>query len=627
MREYHELVPRDPVKNLAFRRRVNDACLESEQARQDVYEMCRADLLYYINAHCYCVEPRGATPRLLPFCTWPFQEQALADFMATFGKADACLFKSRDMGGTYITILPIAWRFLFYPMGSYLLLSRKEDAVDSGTANSLFGKLDLQFSNHPSWLLPDGFSVDDKNVRQSMRYINPELGGVIAGESTNNSAGTGDRHTIIVCDEFSRMDNGHVIWPGLAAVTDCRWATFTAWPGARHAQVLAENDQITQIRMHWSQHPLKNKGLYTSKDDVLQKLDSVPWPDGFVPTADGKLRSPWYDHYTRTRCENQTVIDTELDMKFVGSATATFDPDAVTRLEKTVVCPPFVRVNILHAPIPEGTVSWSAEPDAREDALGWLQCWFHMDRGLPPNLDLAVGIDIAMGTVDSTGRGSSNSSAGFWGRTTGEKVAELTVAGIEPKRFAQMVVASAWWFYLASERWPYLKWEANGAPGQQFGSEVVRLGYPHYYSSRNEKTLERRMMSGVQPGWWAQGPDAEQIIRDYALAVKRGVAINRSAAAVNEMRSFMLNEQGVSVHIATRHATDPTNARGNHGDRVTADKLGWSEVSLKSVAPIAKHVPARKSLSAVELGRMLRDHMKRQRVATHLDWSGGRGSQ
>lgn len=584
--------------------------------------MCRQDLLFFVNSFCVVFEPRP-TPRLLPFCTYGYQDEALRRLMSAHGREDVCVFKSRDMGATYVVCIVPLWKWLFTPRVSYLLLSRKEELVDDGTADSMFGKLDLQLDNLPSWLLPADFSTNDKRFRQERKLWNPDTGAIIKGESTNNAAGVGGRQTVVVLDELARMDDAQTIWDGLQAVTSSRWANFTAYPGKEFARSLTEHKGIVQIRMHWTAHPVKNVGMYVVEGGETKVL-SAGLPDGYEVVPDGKVRSPWYDAEC-ARASNQAAIDTNLDMLWVGAASCVFDLAALDRIERTVVREPFFKGDVMFTPPGEGNQSWYADAMVVEGIRGPLQCWFVAHSGShAPTLRLAVGVDIAAGTVDSTGRGSSNSSASFWDRDTGEKVAEYTVQGVDPKEFARRVIAICQWFGHSALEFPLLKYEANGAPGQMFGNEVMRLGYSRVYMRRQEGTLQKRLVAGFVPGWHSTRALKQLLMNEYALKLKNGTVINRSADAIRECRQYVMDDDGNPFHMASERDDDPTNARENHGDRVIADMLGASECEVKTVGLIKSVGNVQDVWTPASIERMKMQHRRRTHVPGHVNWNGAR---
>ena len=139
---------------------------------------------------------------------------------------------------------------------------------------------------------------------------------MIDGESTTGNVAVGDRRTAIGLDEFSKVDvnEGFQILSATRDVTRCR--IFNSTPqgiGNAYHKVIHELAAMI-LRLHWTKHPKKNKGTYTSgKDGKVNLLDSwrgevifrdkgnmlgrkVRFPEEYPFILDGRTRSPWYDN-------------------------------------------------------------------------------------------------------------------------------------------------------------------------------------------------------------------------------------------------------------------------------------------------------------------------------------------
>ena len=152
---------------------------------------------------------------------------------------------------------------------SFLMVSRKESYVDEkGNPKTLFHKLDFIHKYQPKWLLPKGrwLGWNDPN-RRLMHIENADTGSVIDGESTTGDVARGDRRTAILIDEFAAFDvkDSFSVLSSTRDATRCR--LFNSTPmgsGNAFYKVMHEMPAVHTIRMHWSEHPEKNRGSYTA---------------------------------------------------------------------------------------------------------------------------------------------------------------------------------------------------------------------------------------------------------------------------------------------------------------------------------------------------------------------------
>ena len=216
---YYQLVPKDFGANLKFRHSILEEAKIDPKAQQEFYDMCSRDVLFYVNTFLYTIDPRNADQPIVPFLTYEYQDEAMSDIMEIFGKDDILFEKSRDMGATWINLIPIEWHWHFSPSRlTFLLVSRKSEYVYmKGDEKALFSKIDMMHEYLPSWLQPQA-------DRKEMHYRNSLTGSTIDGEATTGDVGRGDRRTVIFMDEFAAVEvkDGHRANKSTRATTACR---------------------------------------------------------------------------------------------------------------------------------------------------------------------------------------------------------------------------------------------------------------------------------------------------------------------------------------------------------------------------------------------------------------------
>lgn len=541
--EYYGDVPKHPAENVAYRRLVIESAASSPKVAEEIWIRCRRDILYYINVFGWTFNPRIKPPLTpwVPFITYDYQDDLIIDVLRVMGEEDLLVEKSRDMGASWCLLLPIIWLWHFFDDQSFLLLSRTEDYVDkAGNPKSLFWKVEEFVKRLPAFLRP-------MYSKTHMHIHNEDTGATIDGESTTGDAARGDRRLCIMLDEFAAVDEGDRVLASSRDTTDTR--LFNSTPkGARGAFYDMRQTEIRTHRLHWTMHPDKSKGLY--KD------------------SQGKPRSPWYDLQCK-RAAHPMEIAQELDIDYHASDSQFFNSQVLQNiLDNDVQTPMFV-----------GDLLFDADctpTEFRKSENGPLRLWIPVHDHVLPSAagkSYVMGIDVATGTQDGEGRGSSNSTMSIVEADTGEKVGEYAISGLDPPAFAKVCVAVGKWFNQA-----FLIWESNG-PGALLGQNVLATGYERvFYRPRNPRSVRQRPSD--TPGWNSNNETKLVLIGEYAKALTDGTFKNRSHLAIMECRSYVYIVGGGVAHSrALSKGLDPSGARANHGDRVIADALAYMLVS------------------------------------------------
>ena len=453
MHDLSLIPPLDPVANAKYRRDVLAYAKRNRAAQSCLNELSRRDVSFWISTFAMTYDPRLKCPTT-PFALYPFQSRAAkAIAEAVDDGEDLCIAKSRDVGASWLCLAALLHRWLFQPDQAILLVSRNESYVDGrGNPKSLFWKLDAILGHLPVWMLP-------RHDRKKLSLKNLANGSIIDGESTTGDVARGDRRSCVLLDEFAAFAAGD----DFRALSSTRDVTpsriFLSTPaGASNAfATVAKNPAVRQIRMHWSDHPIKGKDKYTDHK--------------------GRLRSPWYDKEV-TRCSSPIEAAQELDIDFAGSSGAFFDHERLDGVARKHVRPPLLR----------GELDYEDVKSSKFDKtiVGNLLLWITPDSAgaMPSDRRYYIGIDIAAGT------GASNSCLSVVESKTNEKVAELARPDLRPDKLAKYAVALANWFRGNNGQPAQLIWEAHG-PGRIFGDAVVELGHREIWYRRSEGTVDR----------------------------------------------------------------------------------------------------------------------------------------
>lgn len=573
---FAHLVPREKVANLRFRQQLHELCKTDPDAQRDVWIMCKRDPLYWLNTWCWIYEPRRAAK--LPWITFDFQDVAYAQWAADIGVRDLGVDKSRDMAASWGVLAMMCWRFQFYGDWKQLLVSRTEYLVDrADDPDCLMWKLDFLLATQPKWLQP-------VVKRTHLKLKNEVNKSIITGTATVEDVSRGGRQMFIFFDEFAflRAGDDKAMQKAAQSATDSRGYVSTPNGAVNEFYRVMHGEDLNmhRYRLHWSCHPYKRPGLYTTEDNAVKILDpDYVYPEDYPFILDGKLRSPKYDYEEKRPGATPESMAQEWDIAYHGSDYPFFSIPKLDAYERQHCRDPWECGELAGAEV-DG-FDGAFEPNPR----GRLRIWSPLTANgkLPPRRYVA-GADIATGT------GASNSVCAVYDRLTGELAAELVSPHMTPEAFANYVVALCRWCFDAE-----LIWEANG-PGRAFEKRVLALDYRRIYY-RDTSAAERLAYKKTSqvPGWW-NTPEAFRLLLDlYRANLDRGGLVNYSREAVQECRDYKYLTTGQVAHAGSVITDDPSGAKANHGDRVVAHALAsklLGEIGRQKETEAPREVPA-----------------------------------
>lgn len=278
------------------RLKLNDAGNNKTEARAMLWNLCaRPDnpaegCIFFIENFGWTFDPRK-DPAHIPFVLFEYQKEAIRMAIEHIdGDRDFLIEKSRDMGVTWLFVWIFLWYWLFRDGINLLAGSYKEKLVDDRTDDSIFGRIDYALDSLPKWMYPKGFNK--KKHRTKLRLHNPANGNLIAGDTMNPDFGRGSRKTAIFFDELGSWDYAKDAWEGCSDVTGCKIANST--PKGYNFYAKLRDSGISVMRMHWTQHPLKDQQWYDfecsrrSPEDVAQELDI-----SYQKSQEGRVYPEW----------------------------------------------------------------------------------------------------------------------------------------------------------------------------------------------------------------------------------------------------------------------------------------------------------------------------------------------
>lgn len=583
---YRHFVPKDPLRNIRWRKKVTQTALADREFADGIWGMCARDMLFYINTFGWLLEPRDRAPwqatnafgnlKVIPFITRPYQDDAFLRMQATLGKKDILGLKSREMGFTWMMLYLFDHSWRFEEQMHYGLVSKDEDSVDRmGDPSSLMVKLDFLDSHLPSFLQPGGNSKKFRNRNRSDHTIeNLKTGSTISGYACTGNIDRGGRKRAFGMDEmhFWPAESDRAAMASTQHVTQCRIMVSSCngqrGQAGQFFEIATDVDrEVERISLHWSADPEKAAGLYQANRDngEIEIFDAMyPYTDDYPFVRDGKKRSPYYDYECRRPGATDRSIASELDMDFGGATSRFFDPAVIAIGRSKCEAPTFLaKLRRQHG---------MYIPELYEDPKGDIEIWippdveYRMENDrliVPDERTYAMGCDISRGVA---GISSSYSDASIIDRLTGVQVAEWRGIRTTPPEMAELTAALGRVFNGAT-----ICPEATG-PGTEYITKLIEIGYPYLWLRPKSKGAVYSEVS-LRPGYNNQDGGLEAL-GELQHAMGMGKVTPRSHRIIVECERYFINEDGKLKHpLVGKNRVDAPER--SHGDSAIAFAMAW----------------------------------------------------
>lgn len=259
----------DQRKLITRRLEVWKDCSEDMIFRKEILHRCEEDPVFWCNNFAFTYDPREQfTPnRHLPFILWPRQVECIEwinDLLKNH--EDGVIKKSRDLGASYITLIPIILhKWLFHDFNAKIG-SRKEDNVyKPGDPDSLFWKVEYNLKRLPKWMLPDGFDLAKHFTY--MKLVRPDNTNTITGESANESFARSGRNNIALFDEHAFWPFARASWEAAGESVPTRLSISTPPPAGQSSffYKLQKSEKVKVFTFHVSSDPRKDNEWHEKK--------------------------------------------------------------------------------------------------------------------------------------------------------------------------------------------------------------------------------------------------------------------------------------------------------------------------------------------------------------------------
>lgn len=211
---------------------------------------CAKDPIYFMNKY---VKIQHPTKGALPFATYPFQDQCVADFRRH--KFNVVL-KARQLGLSTVTAGYALWMFLFRQNSNILVIATK-----LSVAKNFMNKCKYMLDKLPSWLILG--EITGKNAQS----ITSDKGCVLKAVPTSEDAGRSEALSLLIVDEAAFVKNFDDLWKGLfPTLTEGGSAIILSTPNGTHSKFYdiyhkAEKNEnnFNPIKLPWSVHPNRDE--------------------------------------------------------------------------------------------------------------------------------------------------------------------------------------------------------------------------------------------------------------------------------------------------------------------------------------------------------------------------------
>ncbi len=576
----NQTYPKDFRENMEWRRDMLLRCSEDPAYLTKVKELFFRDPLFAFNGFFYTLDIRKKPFTQQPFCTYPFQDQAILELVSVIQESsgmntkDLLWEKSRDMGATWMILGTFMWFWLNPDFPSdFLLGSRIQDYVDKiGDPRTHFHKLRYLLYKFPQWLVPKGF--DKRKNDNFMKLENPETGATLTGESNNANFSTQGRYTAILYDEFAKWESTDTAaWTSGGDASPCRIANSTPFGAAGKHYELATDGRTKKIVMHWSLHPEKRGGLaclWPKPEEADDEVNEYHWVG---------LTAEWYEKEKLRRTAQE--VAQELDIDYIGAGSPIFDGRAGKRigtlLRSNRQAETF-RINTedfspLHTSDFRRFISGVENPNDYEDYL------LVFDK---PRIDrnYVLGVDVAEGKEDG-----DYSVVKVLDRET-ESVVATFASQINEVDLAKAVVLMTLLYTFEDREEPWWAVEANG-PGLATFDIVVEM-----YDLPNPFMMMRfdvaKQTASYRKGWWTDTNSRRKLVSKAKEWLLLGLGWC-DPRCCREMTTFVKSKSG-----------RPEAKSGTHDDEVMCFGIA---LMVNELAPLDEYEEPEKPI------RELQDHL------------------
>jgi len=270
------------------------------------YLKCVEDPVHFMKKYCTIQHPKKGK---IKFNLYPFQEKCLTEFNENRYNI---ILKARQLGISTLSAGYALWMMLFHNDKNILVIATGKD-----TAKNLVTKVRVMYENLPSWLKTNTEEIN----KLSLRFAN---GSQIKAIASNESAGRSEALSLLIIDEAAFIDKIDEIWTAaqqtLATGGDSivlstpngvgNWF-HKQWVGAESG-----DNEFNTIRLHWSDHPDRDKVWRKEQDKVLGPSQAAQECDTDFLTSGNSVVDPKILQWYKDKMSEAPVEELGIDRGF-----------------------------------------------------------------------------------------------------------------------------------------------------------------------------------------------------------------------------------------------------------------------------------------------------------------------
>jgi len=318
------------VKNLTF---LNKFMTVDQQLSERI--KCQMSFLYWMENYAYTKVSGGyihmgsseqwkSSPKFRILCKLFEQHDAVL------------LLSSRQIGKTTLGLLYATWAMIFFPKIEIMFLT-----LNTTLAKDAVSRIKEALLMVPDWMRVDNASDAAKTTFIDLVNGSKFLTSFVSGAVDPDKVGRGLSQPIIILDEFAFCNYADIVYTSMqpSLSTARKYAKINGYPtlllgvstpnGAGENQFYQMLDNSTDIEEIYD---FENKKLYENYKDVLNDDAKNSFISVKIHWSETNRDEAWYKQQCKDLNFNKRRINQELDLAFLGSATAIFDDEIILKL-------------------------------------------------------------------------------------------------------------------------------------------------------------------------------------------------------------------------------------------------------------------------------------------------------
>lgn len=484
--------------------------LASQKERDEEWERCAMDPVYFINQHGIA---NNVEKNLFgPIECFEYQERVIEQYLE---HSHNIILKSRQTGISVITAAYVAWRLMFKFNERILIL-----ANNGKGAKRFLSYVKVFIDALPKFLQPMNGRKEGrlKWNDNKVHFSNMSWAESVAASA---QAGRGEQLSLVILDEFAFVEKDKDIWTAVSYALsttqgDCIMISTPYGSGNVFHKNWIEAERGTgkfnPIKVHWTENPFCARGLEKREENGRM----IFW-------------SPWYEDQKKTSNYDSVKIAQELDLSFLGSKLLAVDEDSVLRYKTKI------EQNNIE---PVCYFSYREKEFTNDKTTFWV--WKKPEAGS----SYILGVDV------SRGDGKDYSTIQVIDVKTLEQVAEYQDR-IDPDILADVVEAIGMAYNEA-----FAVVEANSFGLATAFSLTRRLNYKNYFTSKSIKKMHVRSNTYRDqvineddsiPGFQTTLQSKVMVVDTIRSMMRENVVTINSLRLINEFSTWVMENRGQEV--------------------------------------------------------------------------------